>query len=73
MEVLSTHAHTNTHTHTHTHTHTNTHTHTQAWLGSEPVNEDTSLEDLAWFNEHFPEEPLLAHAVATFRALAGDA
>ena len=42
------------------------------WLGHEPVDPNTDLADLAWFDRHFPASPQLAHAVATFRTLARD-
>ena len=42
------------------------------WLVHEPVDPNTDLADLAWFDRHFPVSPQLAHAVATFRALSRD-
>lgn len=44
----------------------------KVWLANEPVNESTVLDDLPWFADHFPEQALMSHAVATFRTLSGD-
>lgn len=42
------------------------------WLGNESVDGDNELQDLPWYDDHFPELPTMATAVATFRALRGD-
>ena len=42
------------------------------WLAYEAVNAEQTLDDFEWFNEGFPDSPLLAHSLAVYKALTKD-
>jgi len=42
------------------------------WLGEAPVDHNTQIVDLGWFEAYFPSGLLCQHAVATYRTLLGD-